>query len=194
MAILALLVKATTVLIVALAAVRLADRQSAAIRSLMLACAFGLLAALPIAPLVLPARAIAVPAGYSLPFATAPITPVVPVAGSPRAADVASGSSTGVAMPSMRAVLLLLWAAGAVAFMAPLAVGLWHVRRIRSDGRPWANASLPPAIDVILHDEVRVPITCGVRRPVVALPADAPQWTTADLRRVMLHEREHRQI
>jgi uncharacterized protein (TIGR03435 family) len=191
MAELALLLKATAVLIVALVAVRLGRRQSAAVRSLMLACTFGLLVAVPLASLTLPARAITVPAASSLPFAREAITPVVPVADSPVTSTVAPGSSLGVTVPSTRVVLRLVWTTGAIAFIVPLIVGLVRVRRIRSKGRPWVNASLPSAVDVVLHDDVRVPITCGLRRPVIVLPADATRWSASDLRRVMLHEIEH---
>ena len=94
-------------------------------------------------------------------------------------------------MPSLHVALLLLWGVGAIAFVMPLVVGLLRVERLRTHGRPWPLSSLPSSVDVLLHDEVRVPITCGVRRPLIALPVDAPQWAEPDLRRVLLHELEH---
>jgi uncharacterized protein (TIGR03435 family) len=93
--------------------------------------------------------------------------------------------------------------------MTPLVVGLVRVQRLRRHGRPWVDSSpkadlprkadLPPSprlrwprkVGLYLHDEVRVPITCGVRRPLIVLPADAPEWGESDLRRVLLHELEH---
>ena len=87
MAELSLLVKVTAVLILALAAAWLGSRRSAAVRSLILACAFGLLLALPIVSLVLPTWAIEVPATYSsAPLARGPVTAVAPFAGSTAAA------------------------------------------------------------------------------------------------------------
>ena len=62
MAELSMLVKATVILILALVAAWLGSRQSASVRSLMLACAFGLLLLLPVASLMLPVRAIELPA------------------------------------------------------------------------------------------------------------------------------------
>ena len=59
---LSLLVNVTVVLILALAAAWLGRRRSAAVRSLILACGFGVLLLLPVASLTLPARAIEVPA------------------------------------------------------------------------------------------------------------------------------------
>jgi uncharacterized protein (TIGR03435 family) len=191
MAELSLLVKVTAVLILALAAAWLGSRRSAAVRSLILACAFGLLLALPIVSLVLPTWAIEVPATYSsAPLARGPVTAVAPFAGSTAAAG-APASRARLAMPTMRSALLLLWGAGALVFLAPLVVGLVRVRRLRTHGRQWARSSVPASVHLLLHDEVRVPITCGVRRPVIALPADAPQWAESDLRRVLLHEMEH---
>jgi hypothetical protein len=76
-------------------------------------------------------------------------------------------------------------------FVAPLIVGLFRVRRIRRHGRSWVHPALPSRVDVVLHDEVQIPNTCGVLRPVIALPVDAPQWPEPDLRRVLLHELEH---
>ena len=191
MAELSLLMKVTLVLVLALVTARLGGRQSAAVRSLVLACAFGLLLALPVTALILPTRAIEVPVVHSLAIAREPITAVAPAASSPAAADVASASDSRVAMPSVRVSLLVLWAAGAIAFMTPLVVGLVRVRRLQMDRRPWAVSSVPSHVAIVLHDEVRVPIAYGFRRPVIALPADAPQWAEADLRRVLLHELEH---
>ena len=191
MAELSLLMKVTVVLVLALVTARLGSRQSAAVRSLALACAFGLLLALPMTALMLPARAIEVPPGYALPFAREPIPAVAPAASASAAVDVTAAANSGVAMPSLRVSLLMLWAAGAIAFMAPLVVGLVRVRRMRTNGRPWTVSSVPSRIAIALHDDVRVPSTYGFRHPVIALPADAPQWPEADLRRVLLHEMEH---
>jgi uncharacterized protein (TIGR03435 family) len=46
-------------------------------------------------------------------------------------------------------------------------------------------------VHVLLYDGIVVPITFGFRRPVVALPADAPSWSEDDLRRALAHECEH---
>ncbi len=188
---LSMLVKATAILILALLAARLGSRQSAAVRSLMLACAFGLLLLVPIASLMLPVRAIELPARQSLPFARESFTGLAPVDTSSVPADIAQDPPSRFGMPSMRAVLLLLWAVVATAFVTPLVAGLFRVRRTRAHGRPWVHPAFPARVDVVLHDEVRVPNTFGVLRPVIALPVDAPQWPQPDLRRVLLHELEH---
>jgi uncharacterized protein (TIGR03435 family) len=97
-------------------------------------------------------------------------------------------------MPSLRDALLILWATGAILFLTPLIVGLLRVQRLRRHARPWASsgkADLPVSVDVVIHEQVRAPITCGLRRPLIVLPADAPQWGESDLRRVLLHELEH---
>src|SRR5262245_55958716 len=191
MAELSMLVKVTVVLLVGLAGTWLGSRLSAAVRSLILASVFGLLLALPIASLMLPARAFEVPVAGSLPLAPEPVGPVASLPGSSVAVAIAPSTTSHFGMPSTQTSLLLLWAVGATAFMTPLVTGLLGIRRLRACGRPWANASLPSSVDVVLHDQLRVPVTCGVRRPLIALPADAPQWTESDLRRVLLHELEH---
>lgn len=199
MAELSILIKVTVVLTLALAATGLAGRQSAAVRSLVLAGTFGLLLLVPIASLMLPPQAIEMPVTYSLPFVREAVNAFAPAADSQVAIDVTPAAPSRVWMPSMRVAFLLAWAIGAIAFMTSLVVGLRRASRIRAHGRPWASvrrsvrlqADQVCSVDVVLHDEVRVPITFGVRRPVVALPADAPQWAESDLRRVLLHELEH---
>lgn len=192
MAELSLLVKATVVLAVALGASHLARRASAAVRSLILAAAFGLLFVLPLASAALPSRAIDVPAPYSAPLMTALLQVFPPATGPSPAVEVAvhvpGASSTP---PPWRMLLLVGWLAGAAGFSMPLLVGLFRVRRLRSHGQRWNLASVPPFVELRLHDDLRVPSTCGVVRPVIALPLDAPQWSDSDLRRVLLHELEH---
>ena len=103
---LSLLVKVTVVLILALAAAWLGRRQSAALRALILTCAFAGLLLLPIAALTLPVRAIEVHATDWLPFAGDPLTAVAPLTSSPDTVDSASAPSSRVWMPSMR---LAVW-------------------------------------------------------------------------------------
>jgi uncharacterized protein (TIGR03435 family) len=46
-------------------------------------------------------------------------------------------------------------------------------------------------IDVLLHPSLPGPMTCGLIRPAILLPADAQTWALADLRRALVHELEH---
>jgi hypothetical protein len=46
-------------------------------------------------------------------------------------------------------------------------------------------------VNIVLHEQITAPLTCGVLNPVVILPADAPDWSRPELRRALLHELEH---
>jgi VWFA-related protein len=46
-------------------------------------------------------------------------------------------------------------------------------------------------IDVLLHESIPAPMTCGVMRPAILLPLDAPAWPGDELRRAMVHELQH---
>jgi len=191
MAELSLVVKVTLVLIVALLATRLASRRSAAMRSLMLSAAFAILLLLPVATLVLPARAIEVADAYPAPFAPAGATAVAVFPAPPVAAEAAAVSASRWSTPSLRVTISLLWAVGAVVFVAPLVGSLVRLRRLRRNGQPWVHPSQPSSVDLLLHGEVNVPITFGAWRPAIVLPLDVTGWSDADLRRVLLHELEH---
>jgi uncharacterized protein (TIGR03435 family) len=46
-------------------------------------------------------------------------------------------------------------------------------------------------IDVMVHEAVVGPMTCGIVRPAIVFPPDARTWREADLRRALTHELEH---
>ena len=46
-------------------------------------------------------------------------------------------------------------------------------------------------MELLLHEQLTAPLTCGTRHPVVILPADAEQWSEDDVRRALVHELEH---
>lgn len=190
MAELSFVLKATVVLGLGVLVARLAGRQPAALRALILTYAFGLLALLPIAPFVLPSRAIEMPADYSAALASVPLTTFAASPAPPVAPDPVRTARARSWQPSAREFLFLAWAIGVVGFAAPLFVALLRLRRMRVHARRWTDPSLPSSVRVLLHDDVKVPITCGAA-PVVVLPSDAPQWTQPELRRVMIHELEH---
>jgi beta-lactamase regulating signal transducer with metallopeptidase domain/tetratricopeptide (TPR) repeat protein len=100
--------------------------------------------------------------------------------------------------------LLLLWSVGTVFAIARLVVGLARVAGIRrrasgeADGS-WADllSSLSEKIAIerpvrlFFSDEIAVPVTAGVRRPVVLLPESARRWNEERRRVVLLHELAH---
>jgi hypothetical protein len=46
-------------------------------------------------------------------------------------------------------------------------------------------------VEVLLHEGIPGPITCGIWRPAILLPDEACEWNEADLRRALVHELEH---
>ena len=76
------------------------------------------------------------------------------------------------------------------------------MRRLRRTGLPWPNLQqqthalaaergIHRPVELMRHEHVPGPITFGVLRPVVMMPADADEWPAADVRRAIVHELEH---
>jgi bla regulator protein blaR1 len=98
--------------------------------------------------------------------------------------------------------LRLVWVVGTIVFTLPLGVGLWSLRRLRRNGLPWpelrqdvkvlaAERGIRVPIEVLLHEDISAPLTCGLRRPAILLPGDAREWRQSDLRQALIHEMEH---
>jgi beta-lactamase regulating signal transducer with metallopeptidase domain/tetratricopeptide (TPR) repeat protein len=100
--------------------------------------------------------------------------------------------------------ILLLWSAGTVFALARLAVGLARVAGIRRRARveadgPWADLlgllseeiAIERPVRLFFSDEIAVPVTAGVLRPVVLLPESARRWNDERRRVVLLHELAH---
>jgi beta-lactamase regulating signal transducer with metallopeptidase domain len=203
MAELSLLAKATLVLAAALIASRLARRAPAAVRALLLASAFGVLLILPLATFALPPRTVQVP----LPAASESMLWVEPISIDVAASitpdsTTAGGRTNRFAAPSLAAILRVGWAVGALLFVAPLVVALMRLRRLRRCGvRSVEVGTLATVIaretgvargvEVFVHADLPAPMTCGVLRPAIGLPVDAPAWTEEELRHAIVHELEH---
>jgi beta-lactamase regulating signal transducer with metallopeptidase domain len=105
-------------------------------------------------------------------------------------------------LPSWPALVRGVWLGGAALALAALALSLVRVRRIRQHGLPRPDlmpltqslareARVRRPIDVLEHEIVPAPLTCGFWRPAIVLPLDAREWSDADLRRALVHEIEH---
>ena len=116
------------------------------------------------------------------------------------------GSWAPFAQPTRRGaeLIALVWTAGAVVAGLRFVAGLVALRRIRVNATALRRADAPDAlaaasrlaglarpVTLLVSTEVHVPVTWGVRRPVVALPAAAAQWSGERLRLVLLHELLH---
>jgi TonB family protein len=87
---------------------------------------------------------------------------------------------------------LLLLAAGALARMGWLAVGFWRLRQYRRHSRPLEPASSwSVEADLRISGDVSSPVTFGVRRPVVLLPARFPEFAAHMREAILCHEILH---
>lgn len=206
---LSLVLKATVLLGVSLIAVRVARRARASRRHLVLASALAALVALPMAATFVPAIGIPLPiAGKpgvvpaASPIAAVATTPVPIPATVPPAQGLDTPRVTGWSWPSATTMLRGLWALGTAGFLIALARSVASSGRLRRSGVPWiagqstaaavaAEAGIHRPVAVMLHEQVAVPATIGVVRPVILLPPDARHWPDADLRRAFVHEIEH---
>jgi uncharacterized protein (TIGR03435 family) len=198
MAEITIVAKATVVLAVALGAAGLLRRSRASLRALLLASAFGVVLVLPVATVLLPPRAIHMPPPYvgTLPMASGRSVPADAVPPSTAASD----QRTSSRLPSTAALLRGLWLLGVTGVLVRLVLPLRRLRSLRRTGRPWLEAAglvetmieWPRRhVEVFLHDGLSAPMTFGMRRPVVGLPLDAPEWPEATLRHALIHEVAH---
>jgi TonB family protein len=200
----AIVAKATVATALSLASARLASRSRAAVRHALLAAAFGVLLALPIASIVAPPVRIAVPAAAHQRIEPAfagvagAITPTAPAYARVGAMSVVPRSAGF----SPSALLFAGWIAGTALFLLPVVMGLWQVRSLRRSARPWRHgqpvvdglaldAGIRRRVEVRLHGALPGPMTCGVVHPAIVLPRDAQTWEGEDLNRALVHELEH---
>jgi len=202
-----LLLKSTAVTMLALAAVRFAWRARASVRHLVLAAAFGVLLALPLVSIVAPAIAIPIPILIEAarpPMPAGPLAPAVEIDASAQVVGdrVSPAVHPNLPWPSWPLLVAGIWAIGAALFLLPIGAGLLQVRALRRSGSAWPrgqaiadrlarDAAVGRRVEVLIHDAVPGPVTCGVIHPVILLPADARTWIDDDLWRAVLHELEH---
>src|SRR5580765_5578334 len=205
-----LIAKATFVIAFAMFAEWLARRRRAAVRHLLFAAAFAVLALLPAATAVMPAVSIGVrfPATSAIED-TASATPLKrTVEGLETLTFVGDGPSeshsTSRSWPVLPTPMLLTtaWLVGVICCLMPVALGLRQIRRVRRHGSPWRDAQALTndlardagccrPIEVMVHEAIVGPMTCGVVRHAIVFPLDARTWCDADLQRALMHELEH---
>lgn len=82
--------------------------------------------------------------------------------------------------------LVALWVVGVAIAGLPIGQGLARLRRLRAQATP------DPADPGLLHsDQIAGPLTWGLLRPVVVLPAAASQWSPAHRAAALAHEQAH---
>src|SRR5262249_17512196 len=96
----------------------------------------------------------------------------------------------------------MVWLCGALMLLFQLGLELWRLRRIRRDGLPWPErdelmrtlaheCGVKRPIELLLHEGILAPLTCGIWRPAVMFPNEACEWSDDNLRRAVVHELEH---
>jgi len=195
--------RASVVVLVALAASFALQRRSAALRHWVLAA--GIVSALAVAPL-----GIALPA-WDLPLQSTgqePLSatissqsqdqPVTRPAGTPAASPAAP---LGV---SLATIVDMVWAAGILVSLAAMSISLRRLSRLTAAAQPltdarWLahNKSLARGLDVrddVALRQTSLPETLGTwgwRRPAVLLPAGCEAWSDDRIRIVLGHELAH---
>ncbi|HWC98961.1 MAG TPA: TonB family protein [Candidatus Sulfopaludibacter sp.] len=181
------MVKATLLVALGLAAAWTLRKSRASLRHALLAATFAALAALPVVSVLAP------PLRVTLrPAAAQTLPAAMLVAPLPRMASRPVPASRPVF--SMVQLLEAAWLAGVALFLAPMLLGLRQVRRIRRSALPWPQGQALVAgrrVEVLLHEELPGPITCGALFPAIILPLEAETWDAGDLNRAIVHELEH---
>jgi hypothetical protein len=171
---LSIVAKATAIVVAGLVAVRLSSHARASVRHLLLAATFASLVALPLLLVAGPLNTIDVLVDYT-PTSVAPATAVRPAG--PRRSDAVDAP---IVEREWRQVSGLTIARTA-----------WQGRPVRRIRRRRHSTIGTGARKSAAPEHVPGPITFGVLRPVIVMPADAGEWPEADLRRAVVHELEH---
>ena len=199
--------KSALILGLAWAAARMLRRHSAAAQHLVWTAAAAALLAVPLLGLAVPALRVPVPRGLVPAGLAFRIDAVAGALGHGGASYPAAPATKG-GPPVNRAPggvdwrlgLILTWAAGFAAMSAQTLAGFAALRRARRAARPFQDPAIPELL-AALGIDARVealeaaagcmPVSFGVMKPCVLLPADAAAWSEERRRVVLLHEFAH---
>src|SRR5262245_36697579 len=201
---LSILGKATVILAIGLTVVMMSRRARASVRHLLLAATLAAVLALPLIVWAVPEVTIGVPASPA--SESTDLVPAAPPVDLTAPTGVsfpsrATGSATW-SLPGWLTIVRTVWLAGAFLLLARLAIDLRRLYRIRREGLLWmesrelvqwlaSECGLRRNVEVLLHEGIQGPLTCGAWRPAILLPDEACGWNEADLRRALVHELEH---
>jgi len=199
--IVSLLVKVTVTTALSLTIARLARHSRAALRHLVLLAGFGILLVLPAASIAIPPVSVAVSTARQEPPASARDIVSDDSGSAPGQARGPGNRAPARSRPetvSAPSLLAIAWALGTSICLLPVVLGLAEIRRLRRSAAPWtmSKRSIPGhaggrRVDLLLHGSIPGPMTCGLVRPVILLPAEAVTWPADDLDRALVHEVEH---
>ena len=208
--------KGTLFLLLLFLASPLLHRLSAGARHVVWGAGIILLVALPLLSRIVPwrigvipvvASAVETPRHEASPAAPARAEPpVVSVDRAPSAGQGTAAPSGGIALPrvGLGMFAFIVWLAGFAFTLARLALGRRSADRLVAGARPlmgddWeepkeiaaARLGLERTPAVMITDALPLPVTTGLRHPVVLLPAEASEWPEARRESVLLHEMAH---
>ena len=198
---LAIVVKVTIILALGLATLPLARRARAAVRHLLMAATFGTVLVLPLFIGAVPAVTIRVPRAVAERVATVVSNEASAALQSANTVAL-EGDANGSTLSSVATFVRAVWVLGAIVLLILLAIDLRRLRMLRRGALAWpaqkdlvrslvVTSGVGRSVDVLLHEGVSAPLTCGLWRPVILLPIDASNWHEAELRRALVHELEH---
>jgi len=199
-------VKSTLVLGVAWLIAFALRRHSAAMRHLVWTAAAAAVLTVPFFSLWLPALRVPsattiAPAVAAFFEATATVNSDSATGRLPRRSGVVSPIGPIQKRLDWRLLLLSLWAAGAAASVAQMLISFAAMSRMRRAAGPSAdrdlaaelarNLGIPHAVDVLETPAGCMPMTWGILRPAIFMPADARGWMDERRHMVLLHELAH---
>jgi TonB family protein len=197
-----LALKSTAVLCVAYMAAWILRHRSAAARHLVWTAAFAAVLALPLLSVSLPSLRIPgaaafLPDASNLVFrATATATPA-----SATPPDQSPTPATRIAQPVSRSQsnwplwLMLCWLGGSLVVLGQMLFAYLGMARQRASAPSFldihALGEMPQGVLALESARGSMPMTFGVLRPVVFMPADAVEWSDDRRRLVLRHELAH---
>ncbi len=214
-------VKATVLLVLAAVVTVFLRRSPASLRHLVWTLAFGGVLALPLASALLPNWRLAAWPRLDVPVAfdaeqlapqaseqdPKPAPPVMPTAHATVPPTSAAGETEPVRWrltPDWTTLVFPVWLSGVGAVLILLAVGMARIMWLDRVTRPvedeaWLILVDELSLELGLTRHVRLlqasgpamPMTWGIRRPAILLPAEADTWTAERRRDVLLHELAH---
>jgi TonB family protein len=195
-------IKSTLILAVATLAAFGMRRRSAASRHLVWTAAAAALLTLPLLTRTLPT--LRVPVASTGPTAVFQVfVTSTPLSRAPNATHVGQAPRPA-ADPQVRQTLLswlpTIWAFGAALSVLQMLCAYVVLLRVRRRARPFAaddaaalshTLGIEHSVAILETPRGTMPMTCGIFRPAVLMPAGASEWTPERLRIVLLHELAH---
>jgi beta-lactamase regulating signal transducer with metallopeptidase domain len=201
--------KASVLLAAAFGVTALLHRRSAALRHLVWTVALGGALAVPLLQVVLPALEVAVlpspPRAAASAVSPAPAEPAPAAVSRPAVRSVdAAPASPRRGLPAWPVLAAWGWGLGALALALRLSVGVlrvWWLGRRASEvtDDSWTRLAdslarrlrLGRIVTLLREERAAVPMTWGVFRPVVLLPAESAEWSDERRMVVLAHELAH---